>query len=141
MNPLQNKICLLLIFVHGNNGISCPNDELVSGFFLDLEYFKHSWQLSTICFSWSFTPGQYTDCMAHSLHFWSPKWLSWIWLRIVSHCLLGTTILVPFRIRPSSVVSSSQNVQYGCRTCSISLMVLGHPDIMVCLRRASSSSA
>ena len=113
----------------------------MSCFFLDLEYFKHSWQLSTSCFSWSFIPGQYTDCIAHGLHFLSPKWLSWIWLRIVSHFLLGMTICVPFRMRPSSIVSSSQSVQYECRTCSISLIVLGHPDIIVCFSNASSSSA
>ena len=44
-------------------------------------------------------------------------------------------------MRPSSIVSFSQNVQYRCRTSGISLMVLGHPDIMVYLSKASLSSA
>ena len=39
------------------------------------------------------------------------------------------------------MVSSSQNVQYGCRTCGISLMLLGQPLIIMCFRSASSSSA
>ena len=51
------------------------------------------------------------------------------------------TICVPFRMRPSSIVSSSWNVQHGCRTWGISLIVLGHPDIIVCFSNASSSSA
>ena len=51
------------------------------------------------------------------------------------------TILVSFKMRPSSMVSSSQNVKYGCRTGSISLIVLGHPDMIVCFNNASSSSA
>ena len=45
------------------------------------------------------------------------------------------------RVRPSSMVSSSRNVQYGCRTCGISLILLGHPNIIVCFSSASSSSA
>ena len=38
-------------------------------------------------------------------------------------------------------VSSSQNVQYGCRICGISLILLGHPIIIVCFNSASSLSA
>ena len=124
-------------FVQGNIRTSWPNAACVPGFFFDLEYFRHNWQLRTSCSSWLFSPGQYTACFAWSLHFVSPRWLSWICLRIASHFLCGMTIWVPFRMRPSSMVNSLQNVQYGCRTCGISLMLLGHPIIMVCFRSAS----
>ena len=49
------------------------------------------------------------------------------------------TILVPFKIRPSSTVSCSLNVQYGCNTLGTSLRVLGKPCVIVCLSNASSS--
>ena len=49
-------------------------------------------------------------------------------------------IQVPFRTRPSLMVNSSWKVQYGWRTCGISLILAGHLVIIVCLRSASSSS-
>ena len=51
-------------FVQGNIGTSWPNAECVFGFFFNLEYFRHNWQLSTSCSSWLFSPGQYTTCFA-----------------------------------------------------------------------------
>ena len=129
------------IFVQGNVGTSWPSAECVSGFCLDLKYFRHSWQLSTSCSSWLFNHGQYTTCFACSLHFVSPKWLSWICQRIASRFLCGITIRVPFRKRLSLMVSSLWNVQYGWRICRISLMLLGHPIIIVCFRSTSLSSA
>ena len=39
------------------------------------------------------------------------------------------------------MVNSSQNVQYGWRIGGISLMLLGHPVMMVYFSKASSLSA
>ena len=127
-------------FVQGKIGTSWPNVEHSSDFHFDLECFRHSWQFSISCSSWSFSPSQYTTCLACSLHFVSPRWLSWICLRIASHFFAGMMIWVPFRMRPSSMVNSSWKVQYGWRICKISLILVGQPVIIVCLRSASSSS-
>ena len=62
-------------------------------------------------------------------------------MRITSHFLLGMTILVPFKMSPSSMVNSSWNVQYGWRIGGIYLMLLSHPVMMVYFSKASSSSA
>ena len=48
---------------------------------------------------------------------------------------------MPFKTILSSSVSSALKVQYGWILLGISLMVLGHPCIMVCLSKASSSSS
>ena len=138
MSPSKwNKLVANL--VHGESGVSWPNARFAPCFFLELEYFKHSWQLSTNFSGWSFNPGQYTVCFACNLHLLSQRWLSWMWLRIFSRFLLGMTILVPFKMRPSSMVSFPWNVQYGCRTGDISLIVLGHPDMIVCFNNARSA--
>ena len=61
-------------------------------------------------------------------------------VKIDSHLVVGMMMQVPFRTRLSSMVSSYLKVQYGWRICGISLMLAGQPVIIVCLRRASSSS-
>ena len=121
-------------------GTSWPKVEHSSVFFFDLEYLRHSWQFNISCSSCSFRPGQYTAWLARSLHFVSPRWLSWICLRIASHLVVGMTMQVPFKTRPSSMVRSSRKVQYGWRICGISLILAGQLVIIVCLRRASSLS-
>ena len=120
-------------------GTSCPRVELSYVFFFDLEYLRHKGQFNISCSSCSFRPGQYTACLALSLHFVSPKWLSWICVKIDSRLVVGMTIWVPFRTRPSLMVNSSLKVQYGWRICGISFMLAGQPVIIVCLRRTSSS--
>ena len=98
----------------------------MSGFFFDLEYFRHSWQLSTSCSSWSFSPGQYTACLACSLHFVSPRWPSWICFRIAS-CFLFAVWQFEFLSEwghPQWLVLW-WNVQYGWRTCGIFFDVVG----------------
>ena len=122
-------------------GISCPRDILGVSLHLDCEYFKHSWQFSTNFSNWSFRPGQYTVSFALSLHFVSPRWPSWINLSISAFFMLGTTILVPFNMSPSSMVSSSRNVQNACISLGSSFILLGLPFCIVYLSMARVSSA
>ena len=79
--------------------------------------------------------------LALVLHLLRPRWPSCINFRISSLFLLGITILVPFSTNPSTIVSSSWKVQYFCTSDGTSLMVLGHPCWMMCLRIASLSSS
>ena len=141
MSPLQNGISLLLI-------LSMEIVEFLGLMIILCPVSSWIWSILNTVDSWAqavLVGHLFLTSILTALHvvyiFLSPKWLSWIWLRIVSHFLLGMTIHVPFRMRPSSIVSSSQNVQYGCRTCGISLMVLGHPDMIMCFSNASSTSA
>ena len=127
--------------VHGCKGISCPSTRWDSRLHLAFEYFKHSSQLRTKFSICSFSPGQYTDSFAWSLHLFKPKCPSWISSRMAFLFWFGMAILVPFRMRPSSMISSLQNVQNGHRAGGICFMDLGQPSIMVCLRMASSSSS
>ena len=62
-------------------------------------------------------------------------------LRVASHFLCGTAIWIPFKTIPSSTVSSSLMVHYGCTLLGTSLVVLGHPCVIVCLSSTSSSSS
>ena len=123
------------------NGTSWPRDKLGSCLHLECEYLRHNPQFETSYSNCSFSPGQYTVFLACSLHLFKPKCPSWINFNMASHFLFGITILVPFMIKPSSTVSSSLNVQYGCRTGGTCLDELGHPCITVCFNKASSSSA
>ena len=129
------------ILVHGKASISWPRDICNGCLHLDCNYFKHNWQFSTNFSNWSFRTGQYTVSFALSLHFVRPRWPSWMSLRISTCLVLGTTILVPFNIKPSSMVSSSLNVQYGWISFGSSLIVLGHPFCIVYLSIARVSSA
>ena len=110
-------------------------------FSFDLEYFRQSWQFKTSCTNCSFKPSQYTVSLALIWHLLRPRCPSCICLRISSLFLSGITILVPFNIRPSSIVSSSWNVQYFCISLGTSLIVLGHPCCMTCFKIARLSSA
>ena len=107
---------------------------------LECEYFKHSSQFKINLSSWSFKLGQYTVSLFLSLHLPRPKCLSCRSWSEVWHFLFGTPIWVPFKTVPSSMVSSSLKVQWGCISLGTSLMVLGHPCIMVHLSSASTSS-
>ena len=93
------------------------------------------------CSNCLFSPGQYTDSFAHSLHLVSPRYPFCISLSMSSCFLLGMTILVPFNTRPSSMVNSSQKAQNGWILLGTSLILLGHPCCMVCFNIASVSSA
>ena len=78
---------------------------------------------------------------ACSLHLFNPRCPPCMSLNTASHFLFGTTILVPFKTRPSFTVSSSLNVQYGCNTLGTSLIVFGQACVILCLSNASSSSS
>ena len=127
--------------VHGKAGISWPKDMLGVSLHFDCEYFRHSWQFSTNFPSWSFKPGQYTVSFACSLHFVNPRWPSWINFSISACLWLGITVLVPFSIRPSSIVISSLNVQNACILLGSSFMLLSHPICIVYLSMTWVSSA
>ena len=106
-----------------------------------LEYFKHSSQLKTNFSDCSLIPSQYTISLHQSLHFPRPKWPLCIDINICLCLLLGITIWVPFSTSPSSVISSSQNIQYACISGGTSFMELGHPFVIVYFNRMSSSSS
>ena len=125
----------------GCTGIFCPRDVVGLGLHLDCEYLRHSSQFKANFSGWSFKPGQYTVSLSLSLHLPRPKHPSCMSWSVTWHFLCGTTIQVPFKTIPSSMVCSSLNVQYGCISFGTSLMVHGHPCIMVCLSNASSSSS
>ena len=125
----------------GCSGISCIRDVLGFCLHLEWEYFKHSSQFNVNFSSWSFKTEQYTVSLALSLHLPRPKCPSCMNCNKAWHSSCGTTIEVPFMITPSSTVSSLLKVQYGCISLGTSLMVLGHPWVMVCLRFPSSSSS
>ena len=125
----------------GCTGISCPRDVLGFSLHLEWEYFKHSSQFNTNFSNWSFKQGQYTVSLALSLHLPRPKCPLSMSCNVAWCFLCGITILVPFKIIPSSTVSSSLKVQYDCILLDTSLMVLGHPCVMVCLSSASLSSS
>ena len=78
---------------------------------------------------------------ACSLHFVNPRWPSWINFSISACFWLGITIFVPFRISPSSIVISSQNVQNACILFGGSFMLLGYPFCIVYLSMTRVSSA
>ena len=125
----------------GCTGISCPRDVLHFCLHFEWEYFKHSSQFNTNFSSWPVKPGQYTVSLVLSLYLPRHICPSCMSCNVAWHFLFGTTIWVPFRIILSSTVSSSLKVQYGCISLGTSLMVLGHPCVMVCLSSASSSSS
>ena len=127
--------------LHGTGGTSWPRAVCRVPFFFDLEYLRQSWQFRMSCSNWTFRPGQYTVSLACIWHLLRPKCPSWICSRISSLFSSGITILVPFNIRPSSIVSSSQNVQYFCISWGTSLIVLGHPCWIMCFKIARLSSA
>ena len=127
------------IFVHRYTRTSCPNDMFGFCLFFAFEYFKHSSQFKTNFSNCSLIPGQYTISLHWSLHFPRPKWPSCIIFNICLHLLLGITTWIPFSISPSSIVSSSQNVQYACISGGTSFIELGHPFVIVCFNRMSSS--
>ena len=137
----QNGICLwqlysrVLMEFHGL--------RLCGAYFylFDLEYFKQSWQLSIKCFNCSFIPSQYRVSFSFILHLLRPRQPSCISFRASSLFLSGIMIRVPFSTNPSSIVSSSWKVQYFCTSGGTSLMVLGHPHWMMCLRITSLSSS
>ena len=140
-NHLQNERCQLQSW--SMEKLVCLDLEIfaVVALHLDCKDFKHNWQFSTNFSNWSFRPGQYTVSLALSLHFVRPRWPSWMSFTISTCFALGTTILVSFNIRPSSMVSSSLNVQYGWFSLRSSLIVLGHPFWIVYLNIARVSSA
>ena len=127
--------------LHGVAGTSWPRAVCGVLLFFDLEYFKQSWQFKISCSNWSLRPGQYTVSLAHIWHLFKPKCPLWICQSICSLFASGITILVPFSIRPSSIVSSSWNVQYFWISWGTSLIVLGHPCCIMCFNIARLSSA
>ena len=127
--------------VQGYNNISWTKDKLGSCFYSKCENFRHNSQFKTGFSNWSFSPGQNTASLAHSLHLLRPKCPSCINFSMASQLLFSITILVPFKIKPPSIVSSPLNVQYGGRSGGTCLIELGHPCIMVCFNKAGSSSA
>ena len=120
--------------LHGTAGTSWP--RAVGGvlLFFDFEYFKQSWQLRIRFSSWSLRPGQYTVSFALIWHLLNPKCPSCICFRIPSLISSGITMHIPFSISPSSIVSSSWNVQYFCISWGTSFTVLGHLCWMMCFR-------
>ena len=126
--------------VHGKTGISWPRDMLGVSLHFDCKYFRHSWQFSTNLSNWSFMPGHYTVSFALSLHFVDPRWPLWINFSISDCFWLGTTILVPFSVSPSSMVNSFWNVQNACILLGSSFILLGHPFCIVYLNMARVSS-
>ena len=127
--------------LHGVAGISWPRAVCGASLFFDLEYYKQSWQFKMSCSNWSLRPCQYTVSLACIWHLFRPKCPSWICWSICSLFTSGITILVPFSISPSSIVSSSWNVQYFCISWGTSLTVLGHPCCIMCFKIARLSSA
>ena len=125
----------------GCTGISCPRDVVGLGLHLDCEYLRHSSQFKINISNWSFKPAQYTVSLALSLHLPRPKHPSCMSWSVAWCFLCGTTIQVPFNTIPSSMVSSSLKVQYDCILPGTSLIVLGHPCVIVCLSSTSSSSS
>ena len=97
--------------LQGYNGTSWSKDKLGSCLCSECEYFRHNSQFKTGFSNWLLSPGQYTVSLACSLHLLRPKCPSCINLSMASHFLSGMTILVPFKIKPSSIISSSLNVQ------------------------------
>ena len=128
-------------FVQGCIRNSCPSDMFGACLLFAFEYFKHNLQFKTNFSNCSLIPGQYTVSLHQSLHFSRLKWPLCINCNICLCLLLGITIHVPFIISPSSIVSSSQNVQYACISGGTSFMELGQPFVTVCFNRMSSSSS
>ena len=91
-------------------------------------------------FNSSYNPGQYIDCLAMFRHFSNarcPVCRSWI----ISICkVCGTMIQAPFSRRPSSIVTTSWNVQYGWISFGRSHISWGHLVWTICLSSANSSS-
>ena len=132
---------LVTTFVQGCTGTSCPSDMFGVCLLFAFEYFKHSSQFKTYFSNCLLIPSQYTISLHQSLHFPRPKWLSCINCNICLCLLLGITIWVPFSISPSSIISSSWNIQYACISGGASFIELGHPFVIVCFNRMSSSSS
>ena len=127
--------------VQGYNGTSWPKDKLGSCLLLEYEYFKHNAQFKTGFSNWSFSPGWYTVSFVCSLHLLRPKCPSCISFSIASCFLAGMTILVPFKIKPSSTVSSSLKIQFCCKMGGTCMIELGQLCMIVCFSKARSSSA
>ena len=121
-------------------GISCPACCLLNtqfGFF-ELS-FKHVVQFVTSSFNSSYSPGQYIDCLTLLRHFsnlrcsvcrsWTISWYK----------LCGTIMWVPFCRIPSSMVNSSQRVQYGLISFRMSCMYWGYPHYTMYLSSDNSS--
>ena len=117
-------------FIQGCIVTSCPSDMFGACLLFAFEYFKHSSQFKTNFSNCSLIPSQYTISLHQSLHFPRPKWPSCITCNICLPLLLGITIQVPFSISPSSIVSSSRNVQYACISGGTSFIELGHPFVI-----------
>ena len=125
---------------HGWMGISCPSDLFEGCLHLDWEYLRHNGQFNMSFSNCLLSPSQYTVSFTCSLHLVRPRFPSGISLSIASCFLLGMTILVPFRIKPSSMVSSSLKVQKGWISLGTSFILLGQPWLMVYFKIASVSS-
>ena len=132
---------LVATFVHGCIRTSCPRDMFQACLLFAFRYFKHSSQFKTNFSSCSLIPGQYTMSLHHSSHFTRPKWPLCIIVNICLCLFLGIPIQVPFSISPSSIVSSSQKVQYDCISGGTSFMELGHPFVIMCFNKISLSSS
>ena len=128
-------------FVHRCIGTSCPSSMFGACLLFAFEYFKNSSQFKTNLSSCSLIPSQYTMSLHCSLHFPRPKWPSCINVNIYLHLFLGITIQIPFSTSLSSIVSSSQKVQHAWISGGTSFMELGHPFVIVCFNRMSSSSS
>ena len=132
---------LVTIFIQGCTRTSCPSDMFGACLLFTFEYLKHISQFKINFSNCSLVPNQYTVSLYWSLHFPRPKWPLCIICNISLHLLLGITIQVPFSISPSSIVSSSWNVQYACISGGTTFMELGHPFVIMCFNRMSSSSS
>ena len=110
MHPKNEKISVTSL-VQGCSGIYWLRDKLGFCLHLEYKYLRQSSQFRINFTSWSLNPCQWTVSFACSLHLFRPKLPSWISFKTASCCLAGTTIKVPFKRIPSSIVSSSLNVQ------------------------------
>ena len=120
---------------------SCLRVVVGLGLHLACDHVRQSSQFRVNFSSQSFKPAQYTVSLALKLHFQRPKWPSWMSLSVTLCFLCGTTVLVPFKTIPSSMVSSTLNVLLAFISLGTSLMLLDHPWVIVCLRSVSSSSS
>ena len=132
---------LVATFVHGCIRTSWPRDMFGACLLFAFKYFKHSSQFKTNFSSCSLISSQYTMSLHCSLHFPRPKWSLCINVNICLHLFLRITIQVPFSTSPSSIVSSSQKIQYACISGGTSFMELGHLFVIVCFNKISSSSS
>ena len=103
-------------------------------------YVRHEWQSCTLFDMSVFILGQYKTSLARRLHFSMPKCPSCIFLSIKLLIVAGTTILLPFRIRPSASDSSLRTFQYSLTGTGYCCVVSGHSSRMTLNNSCSALS-